>query len=716
MKKLAKLAALLAAGALALGFAACSGDDDNDPPKKPEVTATATLTGSAGMLKIGEPEDVKAKLTVDGDTFIDGDIKSSIELTAGAGVTATVTDAEKSADKKSAELTISVTAAAGAQAGAITAKIKADALTDTSEPVTAAGSIDYQIDDGTPYAELELDGGAVELDPEAEEPKKINATVTVGNTEFTEAARELPEGNEIPEEYFKLSASDEKVTVSKAKVVGWGEDSKSVKISFTATAAADAKDGKITAEIYAGTLEDVSETLNVAGSIAYTVKSTAQTDPNPDEGDDPNVPHKDVIIDVSSLSTSEDGKVADGAALSPEANIKAVGALTVDGNSGKKSTFAGEEISPSKRLKLEKKLTDDSNPSGLEVKLAGDATILVYAYSGNTGSARSLALYDADKQIIDGTTQGIGTGDDNKLNVAVFKVKANTTYYIGAVDSGINIYYIAVLGTFTEEAAETVEAKAATCTEAGNPAYTLTDYGRYILTDGTAVPSSGIKTAALGHDYTGVTPKQVTLPTENTEGKFTAACARDCGYTQDIVLPELTDPSYTRTEGSDDNYSYSYVDKTTGLTVTFETTKVEQGAEKVKYLIGFDSKIDDKNNYGVDGWAVSSQNYKAFSGVVIDDIKYEKGAKLNSSGYVDIVINAEAKVTFYISHNITLAYAVRTGSDAPADNAYTTSDASTAYGDVYKVVATLAEGNYRVKRGSSTEIALYCMVIEPTDQ
>ena len=290
MKKLAKLAALLAAGALALGFAACSGDDDNDPPKKPEVTATATLTGSAGMLKIGEPEDVKAKLTVDGDTFIDGDIKSGIELTAGAGVTATVKTAEKSADKKSAELTISVTAAEGAQAGAITAKIKADVLTDTSEPVTADGSIAYKIDDGTPYAVLELDGGAVELDPEAEEPKEIKATVTVGNTEFTEDARRVvPEGNEIPEEYFKLSASDEKVTVSKAKVVAWGEDRKSVKISFTATADDGAKDGTITAEIYAGTLKDVSEPLNVTGSIAYTVKSAPQTDPNPGEGDDPNV-------------------------------------------------------------------------------------------------------------------------------------------------------------------------------------------------------------------------------------------------------------------------------------------------------------------------------------------------------------------------------------------------------------------------------------------
>ena len=313
MKKLAKLAALLAAGALALGFAACSGDDDNDPPKKPEVTATATLTGSASMLKIGEARDVKATLTVDGDTFIDGDIKSSIELTAGTGVTATVKTAEKSADKKSAELTISVTAAAGAQAGAITAKIKADALTDTSEPVTADGSIAYQIDDGKPYAELELDGDAVELDPEAEEPKEINATVTVGNTEFTEAARGVQEGNEILEEYFKLSASDENVTVSKAKVVAWGEDSKSVKISFTATAAADAKDGKITAEIYAGTLKDVSEPLNVAGSIAYTVKSATQTDPNPDEGDDPAVfVLEEASANISLLKTNI-GTIADKA-------------------------------------------------------------------------------------------------------------------------------------------------------------------------------------------------------------------------------------------------------------------------------------------------------------------------------------------------------------------------------------------------------------------
>ena len=674
MKKLAKLAALLAAGALAFGFAACSGDDDNDPPMwPPEVTATLAAESNSPVELVAGVTDgtpVSATLTLANDVFSEAvtsadDLDGLIEADAGENAEViSVTLEEQLTEANVAKIVIEIAAAEGAvvgDSGTITVRVTGAVLANTSEAVTAEGGIAYTV---------------VNL-PEGPHP------VTDVSVTPQTASIKVGEEKQLTANVVPVYADNKKVT--------WSSDNEGV-------ATVDATTGNVKgvakgkAKITANT-DDGGFTDSCTVSVTETMPSGG-------------TPHKDVKIDVSDLSS-----FADGAALSDEANIKAVGALTVDSNT-KKSTFAGEEISPSKRLKLDSTISS----KGLEVNLTGDATILVYAYSSTSGAARSLALYDADKQIIGGTTQGIGTGDDNKLNVAVFKVKANTTYYIGAVDSGINIYYIAVLGTFTEEASETVEAKAATCTEAGNPVYTLTDYGRYILADGTAVPSSGIMTAALGHDYTGVTPKQVTLPTENTEGKFTAACARNCGHTQDIVLPELTDPSYTRKEGSNGNYSYSYVDRTTGLTVTFETTKVEQGAEKVKYLIGFDSAIQDKNNYGVEGWAVSSQNYKAFSGVVIDDIAYAKGAKLNSTGYIDIVINAEAKVTFYISHNIPLAYAVKTGIDAPAENTYTTSDASTAYGDVYKVVATLAEGNYRVKRGDSTEIALYCMVIEPADQ
>ena len=676
MKKLAKLAALLAAGALVFGFAACSGDDDNDPPMwPPKVTATLAAESDSPVELVAGVTDgtpVSATLTLANDVFSEAvtsadDLDGLIEADAGENAKViSVTLEEQLTEASVAKIVIEIAAAEGAvvgDSGTITVRVTGAALANTSEAVTAEGGIAYTV---------------VNL-PEGPHP------VTDVSVTPQTASVKVGEEKQLTANVLPAYADNKKVTWTSDKP-GIATVDESGKVKGVAKGEA----------VITATTEDGGYT----DSCTVTVTETPQSG---------GTPHEDVIIDVSDLST-----FADGDALSPEANIKAVGALTVDGNSGKKSTFAGEEISPSKRLKLDGKISS----KGLEVNLAGDATILVYAYSGTSGSARSLALYDADKQIIDGTTQGIGTGDDNKLNVAVFEVKANTTYYIGAVDSGINIYYIAVLGTFTEKTAETFEAKAATCTKDGNPDYTLTDYGRYILTDdGTAVPSSGITTPALGHDYIGVTPKQVTLPTANTEGKFTAACARNCGYTQDIVLPELTDPSYTRTEGSDGNYSYSYVDRTTGLTVTFETTKVEQGAEKVKYRVSFNGsskQIVDDGNYGVDDWSVPT--YKTGVSITIDDTVYTGGVKLNKDGYIDIVIKAEAKVTFYADKAQTFKYAAKANSYNDSD--YTLTDTPTAYGTggAYKVTVTLTEGSYHIVRGADTEFDLICLDIEPTNQ
>ncbi|MCH5289788.1 MAG: Ig domain-containing protein, partial [Treponema sp.] len=56
MKKLAKLAALLAAGALVFGFAACSGDDDNDVAVEGVTLNPTELTVTLG----GEPVKLTA--------------------------------------------------------------------------------------------------------------------------------------------------------------------------------------------------------------------------------------------------------------------------------------------------------------------------------------------------------------------------------------------------------------------------------------------------------------------------------------------------------------------------------------------------------------------------------------------------------------------------------------------------------------------------------
>ena len=268
------------------------------------------------------------------------------------------------------------------------------------------------------------------------------------------------------------------------------------------------------------------------------------------------------VIDASDLES-----VTAGVALKEGVGIKPAGSVELDSNPNKTSTFAGATISPTKRIKL----TGSYSSASLEVNLDKAATILVYAYSGASNTERNLALYDSEKKIVADTTQCIGDGNNNILCVALFEVAANTTYHIGSLSGGINIYYIAVLDSFVEKVAQTVDAKAATCEEDGNIAYKLTDYGRYLKSDGTAVPYNQTKTAKLGHAYK--VSGTVTPATATETGSAKLVCDNDSKHAVDVTLPLLTSTEYkSRPQTGNGEYVYEYL----GVEIKFNADAVEE--------------------------------------------------------------------------------------------------------------------------------------------
>ena len=150
MKKLSRIAALLAAGALLFGAAGCSDDDDGGETGGVEVKASVT---PAIELEEGGDGTYVVTCTVTGDTFS----AEAKLLDAGATIPATylkltasdsnVTISEVKVSEKFTDtvgkVSIKVTAADGAKSGTIKAELLKGTLTNTTDTVTA--SIGYKI-------------------------------------------------------------------------------------------------------------------------------------------------------------------------------------------------------------------------------------------------------------------------------------------------------------------------------------------------------------------------------------------------------------------------------------------------------------------------------------------------------------------------------------------------------------------------------------------
>lgn len=422
---------------------------------------------------------------------------------------------------------------------------------------------------------------------------------------------------------------------------------------------------------------------------------------------------ENVTVDLGDVAVADS---RDAGELVAGSGVSSVGKLKVASSGGKTIIYNGNEIVSRNRINLDAgTVSEGSINKGLSIETKAAAKIIVYAHSTSGGAEAKLTMIDSSAQTV-GTEQNLGVPEGNFVGVAMFDVTSAGTYSVYSSTGKAGVFYIAVVYKGFNETSTEVPAKDADCENAGNPKHYKTNYGRFYKEDGTTLvyKKADIVLDALGHDYTGVTPTQVSLPSATETGKYTAACSRNgCEHIQDIILPKLGDRSYDRTdEGAQSgNKIYTYNDATTNLTITFETTAVDADELKSSYTVDFNGSITCEDGYSTNGWTVSASGYKTLAGTV-DGTSFASGVKLNSSGYVDIVLSEAATVTFYVSGNQALKWAVVTDGTAGTT---TTSDAAVAHGTVYKVTITFAAGGtYRISRGANSEMALYRAVIVPT--
>lgn len=283
-----------------------------------------------------------------------------------------------------------------------------------------------------------------------------------------------------------------------------------------------------------------------------------------------------VLVNFKDLT----GNLSDGDAIGTDTGITAVGTITVEANT-KKSKYGGADVEFTNRAKLD---ASTVTSRGLKVNVTQNATVIVYAYSGTSGTEKSLELYDANKAKIADSTQSIGNGQNDILGVAMYEVTANTDYYIFAAEKTVNLYGVAVVyGALNETWGEEIPATSGDCTNKGNIAYHVSNYGRYYTTDASTIVYGGsVITPALGHQYT--TPVTLTenLPTETATATYTAHCTRPgciveggtAEFTKDIILPNLTDNRYNRTATGASEGNNIYTITLDDIVFTFETTAV----------------------------------------------------------------------------------------------------------------------------------------------
>ena len=298
---------------------------------------------------------------------------------------------------------------------------------------------------------------------------------------------------------------------------------------------------------------------------------------------------KPVVVDFTEDTTAN-------GAIAADLGITATSAIAVK-DQKRKIIYKGKETAFEKGLKMngEAKKTEKS----FKVNLPEDATVIVYAASGSGMTNTYLAMLDSEGKVIDGTKQQVSFNEATSSAYAypaIFRVKANTEYYIGGYksnkdDANAVVFRIAVVyGTFTEDKGELVPAVSATCATDGNIAYYLTEYGRYLNESGAVVgPKEALKTAT-GHDYVQDGEPSV-YPTQTTAGKVKIKCQNDAAHVADLVLPALeTNGAYTRTANAEDSSKtdYIYVNETYKVGIMFTADTVPEKVETVtSYTVDF---------------------------------------------------------------------------------------------------------------------------------
>ena len=385
-----------------------------------------------------------------------------------------------------------------------------------------------------------------------------------------------------------------------------------------------------------------------------------------------------------------------------------------------KYTLNGKEetISAATRLQLKGQSKIEGSETktitnALKFEVNDNAKIIIYAVSASGAEVRSLALYDLNLETPLVNTQAI---DNSTVTTAIFEVEEGGTYYVGCPINGINIYYMAVTySDINESTAKTVDKEDATCTKAGNIAYTVTNFGRIKNSENEVIVNSATVIPATGHTYTDAEITVTTTPTAEEGGTGTATLSCDtCETPATITLPELTSDKYTTSEegAASGNYIYSYYDNATKRTVTFEAVKVTP-VQTVTYTATCNGKtIVSSDATAFDASQIVVSTAKTGITVEYDGTTYSTGAKLDGSGTVTINLTKDSEVTFYIFSSNGASYAGLnvTEDGAAVDNTNISVVTLDAGANVYSVTYKLKAGKeYIIKRGGTKETALLKM-------
>ena len=336
-------------------------------------------------------------------------------------------------------------------------------------------------------------------------------------------------------------------------------------------------------------------TGKVAGSVTITATSTVDTTKKGTitltvkaaSTDNPPATSSAVTINVDDLTSfAADGETP----LKEGVGIYALPEIQRD-SSSRKLIYKGEEVSVSNRLKFGGSGT--TSKKSLKVNLDKDATVVVYGANGTSGKASYLHMLDADGEEVANSTQQVNHKDDGKVaGAAMFEVKANTEYYITSVtvndSANATVSYIAVVyGTFDETFTD-VQAKANSCTEDGNIAYSVSNYGRYKNASGSIVFANDVALAKKGHDYEA---KEIVAASATQTGSAKLICKNDNSHVIPVTLPVLTSGDYVERPEVGETGTYKYVSN--GVEITFQAVGVAAASYKfeTRYSNLFDTAI-----------------------------------------------------------------------------------------------------------------------------
>ena len=169
--------------------------------------------------------------------------------------------------------------------------------------------------------------------------------------------------------------------------------------------------------------------------------------------------NNNVAINVSDLPT---GNTTAGAELVAGTGISTTSSLVIEKN--------GKSIdcwSFSLRLKLggTMKASDGAVTAGVKIVTNDAATIVVYAISGSSTTTRTLRLATLDDGSLVTVAENTNVVGD-AIGKYEFAVSEAGTYYLGSANSGINLYYIAVVYTAEDHVCHNICSECGKCLDA----------------------------------------------------------------------------------------------------------------------------------------------------------------------------------------------------------------------------------------------------------